>query len=461
MAKKLRFSFSKPRLDIILSDLRSLNDDFRTLSQQTIETPPTRPRTRSAIVGDGCNEVEKYKVIGQASRQVYEALGKACTKHTEHQAHFCVEVEQAIMNGRHGAQVRFSMAFTHLTLAGATDQGELIWFVVDSSTGDAMGLACSDAAGNSTSRLNQTLKRSLESASEAIHKKVTKGVRVDPSMLSQACVPIPPTATLIKALSNDDNVRKNFCDFLRHRMRQQTQDNVCVGVLQHSESCRNYVYPPRLNSCSQRRYAVSLAQLISLMTKQRDINKFSLYDRLHLARTLAIAVLQYHATPWLTASWCSDDVYFFGAEDLSSAYAMPDLSSPHLNVKVKGPDGQLSRASTFPPHTLARNPLLFSLGVVLLELAYSSALETLQRPIDLENGHEKRYTEFFVARRLAKARSSDLGTTYHKIAERLVECDFGCGTDLGESELQAAFHKDVICPLEKLEKKLHQFHLDD
>ena len=53
-----------------------------------------------------------------------------------------------------------------------------------------------------------------------------------------------------------------------------------------------------------------------------------------------------------------------------------------------------------------------------------------------------------------------MGATYHKIVEKLVECDFECGMDLSEPQLQAVFYRDVICPLEKLEQKLREFHLD-
>lgn len=145
---------------------------------------------------------------------------------------------------------------------------------------------------------------------------------------------------------------------------------------------------------------------------------------------------------------------------MASVQDIPSLTSPHLTVKVKGPCGQISRASTFPLHNLVRNPQLFSLGVVLLEIAYTSTLESLQSPIDLDSGRENRYTEFFAARRPDKSAKTDMGKTYHKIIERLVECDFGCGTDLNDPQLQAAFHRDVICPLEKLEQKLHDFHFD-
>ena len=135
------------------------------------------------------------------------------------------------------------------------------------------------------------------------------------------------------------------------------------------------------------------------------------------------------------------------------------LSSPHLNVKVKGPNGEPSRASTFPSHTLARKNLLFSLAVVFLEVAHSSTSETLQRPIGLIYGQRNLYTEFFVARRLAKLEYSDLGPRYHKIVERLVECDFGCGDDLRSRQLQAAIHSEVVCPLEQVEQGLRKLYL--
>lgn len=114
-------------------------------------------------------------------------------------------------------------------------------------------------------------------------------------------------------------------------------------------------------------------------------------------------------------------------------------------TQVKGPNGQLSRAFAFPRQELARNTLLFSLADVFLETIHSSALEALQRPIDLMNGQESPYTESSVARRLAKYKYSVMDPGYHKIVERLVECDFRCGNDLSSRQLQAATYNEVIC----------------
>ena len=140
-------------------------------------------------------------------------------------------------------------------------------------------------------------------------------------------------------------------------------------------------------------------------------------------------------------SWRSNDVYFFGNE-LASVQDQPNVTSPHLNAGVKSPDGELSHAPAFPPHKLARNLLLFSLGVV----AYWSTLKNMLSPIDLDKGRENRYTEFFAARRLEKFAKTDMGGSFHQIIEKLVECDF-------DPKLQAAFHQ-------KPEQKLHDFRFD-
>lgn len=455
IAKKLRFSFSKPRLDQILCDLRSLNDDFRTLSTQTLKSTSLQLQRQVAPPRKPYEEVERYQVIRQASRQVYEALGRACTKHTEHQAHFCVEVEQSKTTGNHKAQVKFSIAYTHTTLASSTDQSDLIWFVVDSTSGDAVRPGNSDASIDHHDSYSQSLKRQIEPATKA-KKRVRFQSAASPSAPTSSTL---STAAITNAILSNDSMRKDFCDFIRRRLREPLQASECVGVLDNTASCRSFVYPSSNKCCRQSRQAISLRQVISNVSKQKAAGGIGLYERLRLAKTLATAVLQYHSTPWLRISWRSEDVYFFDS-GLASIKDTPSLTLPHLNVKVKGPCGQLSRASTFLPHNMVRNPLLFNLGVILLEIAYTCNIESLKSPIDLDNGRENRYTEFFAARRLAKSAKSDMGSTYHKIVEKLVECDFGCGMELDDPQLQAAFHRDVICPLERLEQKLHDFHFE-
>ena len=409
-------------------------------------------------------EMEKYTVIGQASRQVYEALGKACTKHTEHQAHFCVKVEQADIQCDHGAQVsarvRFNMGYTHLQLAGCRDHSDLVWFAVDSTSGDEISQGRFAVNANAANAFTTSLKRQIEPTAAFKEKRVKKSVRFQTSVPIKNVTPPESCSTLADHLWSNDMVRKDFCDFLRRCLRNKYQAGECIGVLEHKSDFKNYVYPSSLDESHIRRQATTLRQIIPMMLSNQARGRISLYDRLQLAKTLAIAVLQYHATPWLNTYWHSDDVYFF-ADGFAPPSECLSLASPHLNVRVKGSCEQMTSGLRHMPQSVARNPLLFSLGVILLEIAYAASLKSLQTSTDFENGTRCRSTDFLAARRLAKSATSDMPGKYHKVVEKLVECDFGCGTDLEDPQLQAAYYSEVIYPLETLEQKLRDFMIAD
>ena len=166
-----------------------------------------------------------------------------------------------------------------------------------------------------------------------------------------------------------------------------------------------------------------------------------------------MAVLQYHATPWLKSSWRSEDILF---NDSEVGQLQPNFCTPYLNTKVREDGNQLSRSSTFAT-SMARNPLLFTRGVVLLKITHGASLEILRRPAGFENGGE-RFQEFFTAWRLAKLKDTMMGHRYHAVVE---QCLFPFGDDLNNTKLQVAFHQDVIGPLGELEAGYRKFYLAD
>ena len=426
------------------------------LFSQTRTRAASGTNVQSKVYRDSRNDVRKYQTIRKASQQVYEALGKACNKHTEHLAHFRVEVEQFVSDGQNAPQVKFSMAFTHMTLAGSTTSGDPIWFLVESSLG-AETSTTSDDKAPTLEELGKTLKRQFDGAGSQAPRNIKKCVRFQAPV--PALVQSFPIAIASDAFTSKNCVKRDFCDDLRRCFREPRRANVCVGVLENTDKCKHFVYPSPITPCSQSRKATSLGQLIRSTSRPGLVGGIPVHERLGLAKNLAIAVLQYHSTPWLRLSWRSEDILFFSANQTTQMQEMSNLSAPHLNAKVKGPDEQPSRASTIPQRTIARNQVLFSLGVVLLEIAYAASLESLKQDSDLTNGQDDQYTDFFTARRLAKSKQSVMGITYHKIVEQLVECVFPCGDDLQNDQLQAAFHHDIICPLAELEEGFRKFHL--
>ena len=463
LAGKLSFSIKGSKLEENVAKLRQYNNDLNFISCQTRNLASKRPLTQKSSTQEVYKEVERCELIGKASQQLYSALGNACTKHSLHQAHCCVEVRQTLNDEENGSQFKFDIAFTHLSLAGSADKSDLLWFVVKSTIGGALVQGDRNALEVVDGKLTQTLKRQIEQNPTVFAKNAKK--RVTFQMSSQATTPssmlpcMPEPAFINpRTIGLDDFMRKDFCDVLRRCYRESHQEIACVCVLQDTPTSRNVVYPSPSALRTQRRQAISLGQVIASSSNQGAITRVPLYERISLAKRLAVAVLQYHDTPWLGISWRSQDVYFCLPEE----NPMLNISTltPHLNVKVEGPHGQLSRAENLPNRSFVRNPLLFSLGIVLLEIAHFSGLQNLQHPSDLEKNQENQYTEFFVARRLAKQADTYMGHKYHSIVERLIECDFGCGSDMNDKKLQIAFYNEVIHPLDKLEEDFRRLQLD-
>ena len=436
-----------------------MNSDFVTLSQQMTKSSMIQRRAPTSAAQVTPMDIQRYQTIGQASCQIYEALSKACTKHTEHQALFRVEVEQELVHGIYGSLFKFDMAFTSPKSSSSAQQDDLLWFVINSIVGDGhTDPSVEDIVDVNKEVLVQSLQRQTEPSEVVAAKKPEKRVKFHASTPPPPPAPIQADIPIPSSLESFDSVRRDLCDYLRRHIHGAVSEGVWPWVLENRGNCKNILYPSS-TSCMQLRQATSLADLISSVTEQESNGRIPLFERVRLAKILAIAVLQYHATPWLATPWRSENIYLIASGNPSSSQTIQDLSSPHLKVRIKDSNEQLPGVSASSPDEVAQNALLFSLAVVLLEIAHSASLETMYRPLDHMNGAETPYTQFRAARRLAKSHYSILGPRYHKIVERLLEYDFAYGDDLGNRELQAAIHNEVICPLEQLEQGLRQLYL--
>ena len=452
MQKKLLFSFKESsQLAQSLKELQTLNTAFTTCSDQCIKLCPTRMNVTKAQDSGAVQKIDSYKTIGRAACQAYEALSKSCTRHPEHQAHFCVESVQATVGSDKNSQISFNLAFGDLNVASCADTGDLVWFAVSTLIGEGTNKSGSHLVLKLKSGPSPDPDERVNTVS--LTQRNNKRKRVTFQLTHPGSPPQLEPLSIVDSVTSNTRKIEDLCEYLGRFSFQPDLQNACVDLVDKTGSCKTFVCPSSSASSSQHCRSTTLRQLVSSMSKQGVNGQTFLYERIRLAKTLAIAVLQYHATPWLSMSWTKDDLYFFGPENVSPLQAWQLTSSPHLSVRVRGQSGQHVHNSTDPLPKLARNSLLFNLAVILLEIAHLSTLESLQQPIDLVPDQES-YTEFFLARRLSRSNYTDLGPRYHSIIERLVECDFGCGHDLEKLQLQAAFHKEVICPLESLEQKL-------
>lgn len=453
-ATKLRFSVSKSRLRKILDDLQTHNDNFRTLVTPSFTASHKRRASENHKFKDVEREINRYVIVGKASREVFEALSRSCTKHTEHLAHTCAEVECTFSGKNQAPRLKFQMA-----LSSSLDHKDTVCFIVDTTVEDLESRRDKSVIVD-LKGLEQTIKRELDCPADTAERKPKKSVRFESSAVM--ATPVYPKITRRDPFSLDIRIKKDFCDRLRRCSNQGLRPETCMGILEANTGCEHYIFPATTPSCSDRHQAVTLGHMISSLSKQSRLGNFPLYERLRLAKVLTVAVLQYHATPWLHGSWRSDDVTFLGDDAVSLLRRTSPLKAPHLYATVRGCES--SQASAVRKETenasgAARNSLLYSLGILLLEIGYWTKWEDLSRSREGEYRYQDRYTQFYQARNLLKSGRSDMGPRYDSIVEQLIECDFGCGDDLSTVRLQTAVHRNVICPLDELESGIRKLQL--
>jgi hypothetical protein len=402
-------------------------------------------------------------MVKTAARNLYKALGAACTKHTEHQVHFSLQPSYTGC-APYPTQVRFTLAFRQVAMTRDGCCNEPMWFTVESVVTGTVQKATS-TEGKALSDLRISSKRGRSSPSPPPSENLGKA--------QKKCVrfrnPTPPPSKLaVKLDATLPNLcaHSNFCNQIASLLsRPTTKAGVCVGYLEHSADSKHLVY---LDSGAQsvttgRRPSTPTSVSLNEMfqnTRQRASSADSSipqFDRIRLAKQLAMAVLSYHATPWLKNSWNSKEVFLYGTD----ATTVGPMNGPYIDVSVKGQHGPLSRASALPCRTFAPNSFMFGLGVMLLELAFEAPLRTMQRPIDSNGDQDERYIEFFIAKRLSKIASRQLGPKYAEIVRKCLQCDFGHGDDLEDSSLQQCFYQEVVCGLEELETRFRNCYLED
>jgi hypothetical protein len=335
--------------------------------------------------------------------------------------------------------------------------------------------------GNFREGFRETLKRAFDQEPPEVptkkkRQKVVRFASLAPNDQCRSIMP-PPLPPQISAQNFSDVALPNFCvgrDFCSHvqrcSKRALSSSDICIGYLQQTGTCSHRVYYKHPRANNEAKSVVSLAQIFNSISQaelgQRQGKRMLQYECLRIARQLASAVLQFHATPILKESWRSEDVVFFGNNSISILQAQhPDTKTPHLSVRVCNPTRQAPKSN----NALNTNPYTFGLGVILLELAYQEPFGNLSlreqacgEELYISNDQESIQSDFHIAYRLSKSLSAELGMPYARMVRKCLACDFGMGTrDLRDLGLQEAFYRDVVCELERLEKAFANLQLGE
>lgn len=475
MTKKLKFCFSEAQLKNRLDELRTLNHDFLTLAAQILKLKEVQHETVSEPTSK--QKMDECQIVRRASIQLYAALNNACVTHAEHSAHFALEPQHVTFPDSEIPLIRFNMAFTYSLTEGSSASLDPLWFDIDTVSSKPMTKSQTQSAEilqqTSTITLDNisALKLELESPTDREQSKFPFQNRINDLASRVPYTAIPCTATAESVHSCTD-VLPDFCvqhDFCTHfekwklrSLNQEESRHRFIGYLQKTGPFRHLVSLAPSSMSSGQKQSFSLAQLVGFTSSGGSTKQLMSYEKIRLAKKLASAVLQFHSTPLMNGSWRSEDVIFFVTNETSSVpRRFP--TSPHLNVRVGGDkkdNGNLTGSPLMDEHFI-RNSYLYSLAICLIELAYHAPLSSFQSKEDLENGQNNRLADFMTAARVSKTMSTELGVSYKRMVQKCLECDFGQGKDLDDPALQAAFYRDVVCELERLEIGFSQLQLGD
>lgn len=403
----------------------------------------TRPLQEAnlATSSKAYRDFQHFRVVRQAACSLYVAFGTACTKHSVHNVHLSLKPDLIGTSNR----VQFKLAFIQMAKAPE----EAVWIDVETIMKSSEP---SQVVSALISRVSSSLKRQVTIEDPHNPPGTRKRVQFQPSHTPQSAL---CREEHIKAIPNI-YLQRNFCTMVM-RSLDQFKDSGCIGLLADNDTCSHLAY---INShTSSTKTSASLSELIRL-SGSNTTTEMGLYERVRLAKHLAIAVLYYYATPWLKETLRSDKIYSFESQE--SLLLRPQQVMLYMTTTIQASTSAQSSPRSSDHQFFIRNPVLFGLGIMLLELAYQAPLETLQQPEDLQKGETPGFVEYFTAHRLAKDSDRKMSSRRFKdIVNQCLHCDFAHGSDFGSLALQEAFYHDVIIGLEKLETTLKSLQLDD
>ena len=224
-----------------------------------------------------------------------------------------------------------------------------------------------------------------------------------------------------------------------------------AGFLQRSETFKHVIYTPSDDVGQTSHIMRSLEE--ELKAAKTTSNGIPLPEKLHIARLLALAVLRFYSTPWLSNELRSENVVFLDVRDfsdepirrpflqsrvLTSSIGANQLVSRHTTVNSQG--------SSIQMRSPVRNQILYSLGVMLVELAYNSPIQDLQTS---EDDQGDPHTLYWAALRLGERVWRELGQQYADAVKICLYGGFGASSELDDVRVQKLFFDEVVWKLER------------
>lgn len=459
--KRFDFAFKQSRITDSLRDLTEKTQNFIGLINLMIPQAPSYDTSRRRVSPVGLRkEIQRSAAVKKTAEDLYGALGAACTEHENHQVHLSL-----IPVCSNAQQIRFTLAFSEFTLTppGPGTGDKSLWLTVESSFNERSGSSDGETDGLcQVTTLKRTFVRFQDeydehsSQSNKAKRPLQQQNQQKAAGLTSLMVtpPVPsPASTIVNLCTNG-----KICHHLARFVNLTLPRDQAIGYLKKSAISKHLIYLECDSSAtSAKSGSTNLRSLRDVLREDRGDTThdgFSFAQRITLAKQLAQAVLHFHKTAWLQDSWDSRTILVRRSKGPRAPTSNADSAlEVFATTNIYSPTANYNLAPTSPNPLVIRNRLLFSLGVVLIELAYEKPLASMIDQID-RIGTAQQDVPYRTADRLSKRVSRWMGPMYAETVHKCLHCDFGQGFDFEEAKLQEAFYQSIVCELGKLGESL-------
>jgi hypothetical protein len=380
LPKRFRLCWKKNEVQDSIRELRDFISDFNELTARIIndlhEVQSTRaPVRRMSNLRRSNNlySLEKYDQIRVASFRLYNtfALRWSCAQHATHAAAISLANDNVVSRAHSQKPpdgIKFEIAIS-CEAATPTHCETPIMLEVDSVSPDSVDVPVIDepdqawvaVLDNMSKHAQQMRVEKRGTVRNKLVKKAVRfntaeatelttasndGVRNTPSVVDErkarskseedtdvdTAMDFMTNTSFTREPMIDLDIIPDFC--LHFQIPRPVSTSACVGYIMDANLHRFYLTPPERQLSKKQK---SLAEIISWVSEDELTRSLPRTAMAHLASSLAVAVLQYHSTPWLPETWQSSHVGFFGIGELVHDAGNISTASPYFKVQLSKP----------------------------------------------------------------------------------------------------------------------------
>lgn len=387
--------------------MRSGGDFFRTLVRQAARRRPGyggEPTNAEDLqdprpVADSRTFSVYFDCLQQVSRTLYDTLSKAwtCRQSEVHS----ISISTDVVTSTSG--FRFGLAVTSSHLDGP------LHVLVDATREKSSPHQMADETEKDVSP-SMNAAETMDDSQRQAKLPVLSGVHPDRLVTKQISQPIRDN---LRNLS----LEQNLCSYLQDKCAaielNRASESSCLGYLDSDDGVTFLI-----SYTLKGRYTSSLDDVLERAST--DCNVIPMRERLILASLLATAVNSFYSTPWLPRVWSSQNIQFFNTDPANTKRT---LAEPYL----KTPLDQDTRAHRvcLGKDVDSRHVLLLSLGIILIEIAYSAPWRRLQSQEDIMKNLNDGERNLLNLMRLSETVSRELGSRYAKVVQSCLQASVG------------------------------------